>query len=318
MPAYTTENGETGSRRQLAWAAGFLTLAFLLYYLPVAAQRQISAVVRATALRPFVMTQEALAEGRIRRSDLAAVLAQKDSLAAWAANQTTLVEENRRLRNLLGLESRLGPGYVAASVLRPGVAGAESMFLLDVGSREGVQPNAPVMVDGGLVGLVREVAGSSAIGMDWTHPDFRASVMTVDGRVYGLVQPDRGAFREVDRLVLIGTPYYEDLTPGTPVLTSGLGGVYPRGIPVGTVEALAEAEAAWQKSYWIRPAVPPGSVTHVLVKVAGPGGQAADLRPIWFPEGGVDGADGVGGAGSGDGGSGPGHSGGPGGVGDPR
>ncbi|HZD05952.1 MAG TPA: rod shape-determining protein MreC, partial [Longimicrobiales bacterium] len=63
-----------------------------------------------------------------------------------------------------------------------------------------------------------------------------------------------------------------DLPAGTVVLTSGLGLVYPRGIPVGRVTELAEEDAGWRRSYWLEPMVEPGSVTHVLV--------ATDLRHL--------------------------------------
>jgi rod shape-determining protein MreC len=45
---------------------------------------------------------------------------------------------------------------------------------------------------GGLVGRVRNVDDNVAFGIDWMHSDFRASAMTVDGEVYGIVEPRRG------------------------------------------------------------------------------------------------------------------------------
>jgi len=51
---------------------------------------------------------------------------------------------------------------------------------------------------------------------------------------------------------------------GTVILTSGLGGVLPRGLPVGTVVGIA-SETEWERTYLVRPAVPPGAVSHVMV-----------------------------------------------------
>jgi cell shape-determining protein MreC len=49
------------------------------------------------------------------------------------------------------------------------------------------------------------------------------------------------------------------------VVTSGLGGVFPRGIPLGTVEGpLSEAEG-WERTYLVRPAVHPSEAGHVIV-----------------------------------------------------
>ena len=58
------------------------------------------------------------------------------------------------------------------------------------------------------------------------------------------------------------------LEDGTTVVTSNLSGDWPRGVPIGKIEGLAEADAGWRKSYWLRPMVEVGSVTHVLVGVA--------------------------------------------------
>lgn len=274
MPAYTTESEGSAGRRQVLFALVFLGLALVLTYLPPGQQQGIASALRASVLRPFVATQEGLVSTRARTLETGQLRSQLDSLVATLSAHRTLAEENRRLRALLSLEQRVGPGYRPATVLRAGTAGSESMFLLNVGEEQGVLPNAPVITRHGLLGIVRQVRGGTAIGMDWTHPDFRASAMTLDGTVYGIVESRRGDFREGDRLVLNGTPFHTSLDGGTIIVTSGLGGVFPRGIPIGTVDELAEAEAGWRKSYWLDPLVEPGSATHVLVATA-----AEDVTP---------------------------------------
>jgi len=153
------------------------------------------------------------------------------------------------------------------------------MFIVDKGREDGVEVYAPVINAHGLVGRILEVRARSAVGMDWTNPDFRASAMLEDGSAYGMVENRRGEFREDDRLVLNGTAYYEDLDPGARVLTSGLGGVFPRGIPIGLIDETAEEEGTWRKSYWMRPSVEPASVTHVLVAGVDAPGEVTDLWP---------------------------------------
>jgi len=114
--------------------------------------------------------------------------------------------------------------------------------------------------------------------MDWTHPDFRASAMLADGTSYGMVQARRGTFREADRLVFDGTPYHESSPDGAVVLTSGLSGVLPRGIPIGRIDGVEEVQGRWLKSYWLRPMVEAGSVTHVLVATRG---AVPDQTELW-------------------------------------
>lgn len=290
MAKYTDSPEEGRGRRDSTVAVVFLLFSIVVLYLPSGIQNQVAAGFRATLLRPFIVTQEGLAQAALRAEDAGRLQAQLDSLATTLAGQAHLVEESRRLHELLDLRERAPDNFLPASVIRPGTVGSESMFLLDVGSEEGVRAGDPVIMrDGriGLVGVIQQVRRGSAIGLDWSHPEFRASAMTADGNVFGIVEPRRGTFREEDRLLLNGTPYYERLEPGTQILTSGLGGVYPRGIPIGVVEGLAEQEGRWRKAYWLRPSVETGSVTHVLV-VLGDGIPEGILE--LFEEGGEEGS----------------------------
>lgn len=277
MRPYAPEPEITGGRRQVVLAAVFLIAALTTLYLPDAAQESVAGALRGSVLRPFLATQEGLVEARMRAQDVERLQAQMDSLTAIMATQQALADENRTLRRLLELESRVGPAFRPASVLRPRSPGSESMFYVDLGADAGVRQGAPVVDRHGLVGVIREVLPTSAVGMDWTHPDFRASAMLADGTGYGVVENRRGDFREMDRLVLNGTAYYESVPEGVAVLTSGLG-VFPRGIPIGSVAGVADVEGRWRKSYWLRPMVAPASATHVLVAV---GEIAEDLSFAW-------------------------------------
>lgn len=282
MAAYTPENDEAQGRRRLVAAILFVLLSLVVVNLPPQPQQHIAAALRASVLRPFLMVQETLARTRVRSAKAARLQTEVDSLVSVISARSTVVEENRRLRELLDLSRRVGPSFQPASAMRSGTAGSESMLVLDVGREQGIQVGAPVIVSKGLVGVVREVRGRSSIAMDWSYPDFRVSAMTEDGRVYGIVEPRQGEFREADRLLLNGIAFYTEVPEGSRIVTSGLGGVYPRGIPVGTVLGVAEAEPRWRKSYWLRPAVEPGSVTHVLVEVEkGSEAPPASMDSVW-------------------------------------
>jgi rod shape-determining protein MreC len=256
-----------------------MLVALVTPYLSDDVQAQVAVTLQATALAPFIAMQERITEARARAEQIDFLQADLDSLVAVASTQAALLDENRELRELLGLAERVGPRFRPATVLRPGTQGSESMFLVDVGARDGVEEGAPVVSARGLVGRIVEVRGSNAVGIDWTHPDFRASAMLAEGGMFGLVENVRGEFREEDRLMLNGTAYHERAPEGSLVVTSGLAGVMPRGIPVGRIHATAEVQGSWRKSYWLRPLVDPAAVTHVLVETAGEEGE--DLSRFW-------------------------------------
>jgi rod shape-determining protein MreC len=214
-------------------------------------------------LRPVLAMQRGAAERETRFADPERLRAERDSLAVYLVGHATLAAENRQLRALLGLQQRLPPSFVPAEVIRVPGRGYEGFFLLTAGREQGLHVGAPVIAAGGLVGMVRNVDDAQAMAIDWTHPDFRASAMTPDGETYGIVEPwTRGG---ETRLALTGTAFHTELPVGTLVVTSGRGGVYPRGIPIGTVVGMEDEEAGWRKSYMLQPFVGPGEMTHVLV-----------------------------------------------------
>jgi rod shape-determining protein MreC len=299
---YPTPDAVEAVQRRHLWGALFVfLLAVTVANLPPPAQEVVASSLRATLLRPFLGLQSAVVGARVRATAVERLQARLDSATARLMASSTLEEENRRLRALLGLTGRVAPEWRPARVLRPGTQGSESIFLLDRGSQDGLRQWAPVVTPEGLAGMVLKVQKETAVGMDWTHPDFRASAMSEDGRVYGFVEARRGIFREQDRLLLTNTPFSTRLDSGTVILTSGVGGVFPRGIALGRVVEEAEAEGGWRTSYWLQPFVQPGDLVHVLVArgpaeaaPAGPdsaratengsGAGSGDMSHVWPPE----------------------------------
>ncbi|MFW6202263.1 MAG: rod shape-determining protein MreC, partial [Gemmatimonadota bacterium] len=162
-------DGTRRSRRRDAVLAGAMVLlALVLYFMPADYQAPIRQALRGTALRPFLALQAEVVRRGTSREDLTEIRAERDSLAAVVAAQATLVEENRRLRGLLGLQQRADAAFAPAEVLRVGMDGAESTFLLTVGTADGVRVGSPVLSAEGLLGVVRDVDERTAHAMDWT------------------------------------------------------------------------------------------------------------------------------------------------------
>ncbi len=274
------EGPRRGRSRNIGVAALFLVIAFFLYFLPQDYQGAIRHAVRSTALYPFIWGQAELGSRGTHTLDVGELRAERDSLLAVVSAEASLSEENRRLRQLLGLRERVSRSFVPAEVVSVGTTGGAGTFFLDVGRVDGVGVGSPVIASSGLLGVVWEVGRRTSQAIAWTNADFRASAMTAEGEAYGIVESRRGRYREEDRLVLVGAPFHVDVQPGTRVVTSGRGGVYPRGILLGTVLGVEEADTGWRKSYLLLPAVRPESVGHVLVGVPSDDGYG-DLSPLW-------------------------------------
>lgn len=257
-------------------------LALVARALPEGAQEAVVAAVRRTLLAPFLLVERQTARFRAAYGESEAFLAERDSAALRAIRAEGLAEENRRLRELLALRSRLPDAGVSAVVLRQATPTRGLTVLLSKGARDGIQPLSPVVTPRGLFGVVRSVDPTTSVVVLWTHPDFRVSAMTPDGSVFGLVQP-RGGNPDTMTMLLSGVPYRDTIPPGTPVLTSGFGGVYPRGIPIGTVVGVLEEQAGLARSYVVRAAAHPGSTNHVIVLVR----RLTDVGAVYGPEEGL-------------------------------
>jgi cell shape-determining protein MreC len=71
--------------------------------------------------------------------------------------------------------------------------------------------------------------------------------------------------------------YRQQVPAGTVIVTSGLGGVFPRGIPIGVVIGPAGEEKGWGRTYLVRPAIHPAELSHVMILTSSrPAGS--DLR----------------------------------------
>jgi rod shape-determining protein MreC len=268
------------TRRDTALFILCLGLSIVSLFSPSGWTYGIADTLRRTVLAPLVWLQARAEEGRTSRMRFRMVTAQRDSAAYLAQFLPSLRAENERLRQLLKLSQRLSVTYVPAEVLHQPHATDGRTLLLSAGSRQSVAPFNPVIAPEGLIGLVLSTTPTSSIAMTWAHPEFRVSAFTISGNALGVVAPAvEGAGTGEGALELRGVPYRDSVPLGTLVLSSGLGGVFPKGIPVGVVTGTVREEAGWERVYRLRPAANPGSTPHVLVLV---GTRSNDLASA-FP-----------------------------------
>lgn len=273
-----------GSRTDTLVFLGCVALSLVAMGLPEPWQDAIGTGLRQTVLLPFIELQHQSELFRTSRARFSAVVAERDSAALAAAFLPELRRENARLRGLLGLGARLGTGYVSAEVLHQAEPTSPLTLVVSAGRHQGVAPLSPVVAPEGLVGVIGTVDAQTSTVLTWAHPDFRASAMAADGSVFGIVGPlGTAAAPGVWVLGLQGVPYRQVVAEGTPIVTSGLGGVFPRGIPIGTVVGVAGESGGWERTYRVRPGVHPAAASHVLI--LGTGRPGTDLRSAFGEEG---------------------------------
>src|SRR5512140_894910 len=226
----------------------------------------VASSMRRTFLAPLVMLQERAEASR--RSLLLdnARTAIRDSVALRAMAVTSLENENDRLRQLIGLGARLRWGFVPAEAIHGRSVRDVTTMTLTAGSNAGVSRLDPVVSPEGVVGMVSNVDPTMSEAMIWTHPDFRVSAMSADGSAFGIVQAHAASATTGYLMELRGIPFRSQLKPGTLIVSSGLGGVWPRGIPIGTVlSEITGTSESWARSYLLKRVVSPADVGAVMI-----------------------------------------------------
>src|SRR6267143_724912 len=258
---------------------GCVLLSVAAMSLPERIRDPLARGLRQTVLAPFLALQQQteLLSASLARYD--AVVAQRDSASLAATFLPELRGENTRLRSLLGLGQRLSSGYLPAEVLREPEPTGALTFIVSAGKKQVVKPLSAVVSPDGLVGIVSAVDAKTSVVVTWAHPEFRASAMAADGSVYGIVAPHGSEGPRSWLLELQGVAYSQLVPDGATILTSGLGGVLPRGIPLGTVVGVAGEAGGWERTYLVRPAVHPAGVTHVMILTGPP--LRGDLRSLF-------------------------------------
>jgi len=155
-------------------------------------------------------------------------------LSARQARLQVEAEENARLRGLMAAAERGGLNVQLAPILNIDLDPTRQRLLLGVGSRAGVHPGQSVIDAGGLLGQVTAVTPGTATVLLVTDLDHAVPVVVARSGVR-LVAYGTG---RSDRLELRNIAVSGDVQIGDTLITSGMGGRFPPGFPVGTVTAL--------------------------------------------------------------------------------
>jgi rod shape-determining protein MreC len=142
------------------------------------------------------------------------------------------VRENARLRNLLGWQQQKKWNVKLARVVLRDPANWWRTVQIDRGTRDGMRIDLPVLTTDGLVGRISAVTFDRSQVVLLGDPNCKVSAQIAneagDMGVIGANGPFDGSLVEMSYL-----SRNTNLRPGQDVFTSGLGGVFPKGIPIG-------------------------------------------------------------------------------------
>lgn len=243
---------------------------------------------RATVLAPFVFLESRAATIRAAVASRQDVLQIRGDVATQALTLPAVIDENKTLRRLIGLSTRIRDGFVAAEIIPARGVEDDFSLTLNAGTAVGIVAFSPVVMADGIVGMVQSADATTSRVITWAHPDFRVSAMSVNEGALGIVQPHLGSGAERWLLELRAVPFRAKIDTGSLIVSSGLGGTYPRGIPIGTVLGEISTPEKWARTYLLRPAVLPAAIGPVLVLL--PQRAMRGMNGVWTTLGSADSA----------------------------
>lgn len=222
--------------------------------------------------------------------------------AELTAQLAALTEQNadaERLEGLAALKSSYGIEGSTGRIIGTSSDAWSRTVTVDKGSLDGVAVNMPVANSGGIIGQVTEVSASSSTVRLITDENSSVSAMLQESRAQGMLegQPD-GTLR------LNYVDAGAEVNVGDLVVTSGLGGVFPKGILLGRVSSVEKTDNALYYTIVVTPSSEAESNEEVLIVTSLTADQTASAEELAAaentPEGG-SGDDGDGDDVSGDG-----------------
>jgi rod shape-determining protein MreC len=175
----------------------------------------------------FVRNASGIAE---MQAENARLTDENAKLREWYQAALLLDAENKSLRELLNVKIEPQNRYITARILGDSGNTFVKSLLVSAGQRDGVHKGQAVVSGVGLVGRVIEAGNNSARVLLITDINSRVPIMVEDSRQHAVM-----AGGNDNRPTLQHIPPDSEITPGARIVTSGHGGIFPQGLPVGRV-----------------------------------------------------------------------------------
>lgn len=167
------------------------------------------------------------------REDNAALRAENARLIQWQTAARNLAAENARLRELLGFVPEHASQFISARLIADSGGTFVRSMLVNAGHRDGVRKGQPVVVGGGLIGRIVDTGERASRVLLIDDLNSRIPVVVGPDRERAILAGDNSL-----RPRLIYLASNAEVTRGARIVTSGQGGVFPPGIPVGAVASI--------------------------------------------------------------------------------
>lgn len=187
-----------------------------------------------------------------------------DSLKRENGLYKELVATHERLRDLLSFKEAVSRPAVAAQVVGLDPTGWFQSVVINKGTNAGIKLDMPVVNASGVVGRIVSVSPNYAKVLLIIDQNSAVDCLVQRSRDRGMVRGQSAQVCRLDYMVKSGS-----VKEGDGVITSGLGRVFPKGLPVGTILNVKEGDGALFKEIAVTPAVDFSKLEEVLVILQG-------------------------------------------------
>jgi rod shape-determining protein MreC len=199
-------------------------------------QQQIARALTMSVFYPFqfylsqtTRIKNIFAENRTMKQEIA----EQSARIAFLKERALGIE---RLEELLQLKNEQAAELVAARIVAKEPANISRGVIINIGSQNGITPYMPIINDQGVVGKVIQTTAHMAMVQLLIDPSNRASVLIQRTREVGILETENGIN------FFIKCRIHADVEKGDTIVTSGLGGVYPKGLQVGIISKIQEMQ----------------------------------------------------------------------------
>jgi rod shape-determining protein MreC len=193
------------------------------------------------------------------------------NLRVTLEQERSIAQQTRTLQQLLDLRSATGFKTAAAMVIGSGADPEFRTITIDKGTQDGLGADMAVMSPAGIVGRILMPTARAAKVQLIIDRDAAAGVMIERTRVAGIVTGVGSAEELGFKAGLIDLNYVPssaDVKPGDRVVTSGIDGIYPKGLPVGEIQSAERVGGEWRIR--VKPSVDFAALEAVLVVLKAP------------------------------------------------
>jgi rod shape-determining protein MreC len=161
-----------------------------------------------------------------------------------------VTHQNERLKQLLDTQQLLGMHAQLARLIDVQLGPTRDRVMLNVGADEGVHVGQTVIDSHGVMGQVIEILPHASVAMLVIDPDHAVPVTVSRTGLRGIAH----GTGDTSQLVIPDLPLSSDVKVGDRLVTSGLGGRFPGGFPVGTVSQLKRDASGMFMEALVKPA----------------------------------------------------------------